>query len=96
MATLANYGVVSSQRLIEEFTWNEKDFYSYLITFNEYEGYFRLIRESIHEQALIGAQMIFDYSDEQEKITKYRVIGYQTSITNKKVIQQKKSKKLNG
>jgi len=76
MLPLKNYGVVNSQQFIEEFVWNEKKFFAYLISFNEYEGYFKIVREAKHEQALIGAHMVFNYSEFEERIVKYRIVGY--------------------
>lgn len=84
METLNNYGVVNSQRLIEEFEWQEKNFFSYLISFNEYNGFFKIVRQSNHEQALIGAQMIFAYSAEKGRITKYRILNYNKPKKNEK------------
>ena len=76
MKSLKNYGVINSQQFIEEFVWNEKNFFAYLISFNEYEGYYKIVREAKHEQALIGAHMIFDYSEFEERIVKYRIVGF--------------------
>lgn len=95
MASFKNFGTIATQRLLEEFTWNEKDFYSYLISFNEYEGFFRIVRESIHEQALIGGQMLFNYSNEEEKITKYRIIGYQSQELKQDRVEQLLEKRKN-
>ena len=69
MEGLNNYGVINTQRFLDKFNWNGKEFYSYLISFNEYDGFFRIVRQSDYEQALIGAQMIFSYSQESSKIT---------------------------
>lgn len=77
MGTFDNFGIINSQKFIEEFEWKNKKFYSYLITFNEYQGFFRIIRQSNYEQALIGAKMMFNYCSEQDKISKYRIIGYE-------------------
>ena len=95
MASFKNFGTIATQRLLEEFTWNEKDFYSYLISFNEYDGFFRIIRESSHEQALIGGQMLFNYSNEEEKITKYRIIGYQSQELKQDRVEQLLEKRKN-
>lgn len=76
MAIYKYYGTVNSQKFIDEFFWNNKLFYSYLITFNEYDGYFRIVRESKHEQALIGGVMLFNYSNEEDKISKYKIAGF--------------------
>ena len=88
MASFRNFGTIATQRLLEEFTWNEKDFYSYLISFNEYEGFFKIIRESSHEQALIGGQMLFNYCEEQERITKYRILGFKSVESKDKRLKQ--------
>ena len=99
MEALNNFGIINSQRLLEKFDWNKKTFYSYLISFNEFEGYYRIVREQRHEQALIGAQMIFNYSELEERITKYRVVGYigldktkqkVTELMNKRKIKEQK------
>jgi hypothetical protein len=92
MAALKNYGIIKSQSLIEEFEWNKKQFYSYLITFKEYEGYFKIVREARHEQALIGAKMIFDYSSNEEKIVKYRIIGFERQLTVKELLEKRRKK----
>lgn len=83
MSSFNNFGTIKTQELIQEFNWNKKDFYSYLITFNEYDGFFRIVRQSDHEQALIGAQVLFNYSSEEERIVKYRIIGYKEYKSNK-------------
>ena len=84
MEGLNNYGVINSQRFLDKFTWNGKEFYSYLISFNEYDGFFRIVRQSNYEQALIGAQMIFSYSQEEAKINKYRIVGFAGLTPTKK------------
>lgn len=84
MEGLNNYGVINSQRFLDKFTWNGKEFYSYLISFNEYDGFFRIVRQSNYEQALIGAQMIFSYSSEDGKINKYRIVGFAGLTSTKK------------
>ena len=84
MEGLNNYGVINSQRFLDKFTWNGKEFYSYLISFNEYDGFFRIVRQSNYEQALIGAQMIFSYSSEDAKINKYRIVGFAGLTSTKK------------
>jgi|LakMenE01Jun11ns_1017448.scaffolds.fasta_scaffold9522702_2 hypothetical protein len=84
MEGLNNYGVINSQRFLDKFNWNGKEFYSYLISFNEYDGFFRIVRQSDYEQALIGAQMIFSYSQESSKITKYRIVGFAGLTPTKK------------
>jgi hypothetical protein len=92
MAALKNYGIIKTQSLIEEFEWNKKQFYSYLITFKEYEGYFKIVREARHEQALIGAKMIFNYSSNEEKIVKYRIIGFERQLTIKELLEKRRKK----
>ena len=72
-----NFGTIIEQHFVEEFEWNEKTFYSYLIKFKEYDGLFRIIREAQHEQALIGGKMIFNFSETDDKISGYRIIGYE-------------------
>jgi len=84
MEGLNNYGVINSQRFLDKFNWNGKEFYSYLISFNEYDGFFRIVRQSNYEQALIGAQMIFSYSSEDAKINKYRIVGFAGLTSTKK------------
>lgn len=96
MQPLKNYGVINSQQFIEEFIWNKKKFYSYLISFNEYEGYFRIIRDATFEQALIGAHMVFNYSEFEERIVKYRIIGYRDMESKEdkvKELMKKRSEK---
>jgi len=84
MEGLNNYGVINTQRFLDKFNWNGKEFYSYLISFNEYDGFFRIVRQATYEQALIGAQMIFAYSQESSKITKYRIVGFVNLTSTKK------------
>ena len=75
MSVYQNYGIVCNQQFVEEFEWNNKLFYCYLVQFNEYDGFFKLVREARHEQALIGAKMMFNYSNEKEKIDGYRILS---------------------
>lgn len=93
MELLKNYGIVETQKLIEEFEWNEKSFVSYLITFEEYEGYFKIVREVKHEQALVGAKMIFNYSQQEDRITKYRIVGFQEKKTKVRQLLEKRRNK---
>jgi hypothetical protein len=92
MAVLNNFGIIQTQSLIEEFEWNKKQFYSYLITFKEYDGYFRIVRQAKHEQALIGAKMIFNYSSNEEKIVKYRIIGFEEQLPIKELSEKSRKK----
>jgi len=78
MEKLKNFGVIKTQKLLSQFTWMGKTFNSYLISFNEYEGYFRINRAVDYEQALIGAQVLFNVTSEQpDKIQKYKILGYE-------------------
>lgn len=95
MSIYKNYGTVNDQKFVEEFRWKDKIFYSYLIQFNEYEGYFRIIREEKHEQALIGAKIMFNYSYEQSKIDGYRIIGYASKEDKENRIKELLEKRRN-
>ena len=78
MEKLKNFGVIRTQKFLSEFNWMGKTFNSYLISFNEYEGYFRINRAIDYEQALIGAQVLFNVTSEQpDKIQKYKILGYE-------------------
>lgn len=76
MKTYLYQGTITSQKFVEEFIWNKKLFYTYLIQFNEYKGYFRIVRESKHEQALIGAILVFNISDDSNQIKGYNIAGF--------------------
>ncbi len=78
-----NFGTIIEQHFVSEFEWNDKQFNSYLIRFDEYDGLFRIIREQQHEQALIGGKMLFNYSQTEEKITGYRIIGFDNKVKRK-------------
>lgn len=93
MSQFKNFGIISSQRLLEEFEWKKNKFYSYLITFNEYDGYFRIIRDAKYEQSLIGAQMVFNYSSIEDKITRYRILGFEKKPNRLKELMTRKLNK---
>ena len=73
---MKNLGIIIEQKFVESFEWNEKEFNKYLIRFKEYEGFHLINRCLDYEQALIGAQIIFDYSNRESKVSKYKVIKY--------------------
>lgn len=78
MDKLKNFGIIQTQKFLSEFTWMGKKFNSYLISFNEYDGFFRINRSVDYEQALIGAQVLFNVTSEQpDKIQKYKILGYE-------------------
>lgn len=91
MSTYQNFGIISTQKLIQQFTWKEKEFFSYLISFNEFDGFFRVIREVRHEQALIGAQVLFNIKEDTDQISGYKIIGYEEKKeSNLPKVQRKK------
>lgn len=73
---MKNFGTIIEQRFVKSFQWNGKDYNNYIIRFKEYEGLHLINRCVEHEQALIGAQIMFDYSNTQGKVVKYRIINY--------------------
>lgn len=76
MKEYKNFGTVQTQNYIKEFQWNEKSYVTYLIKLEEYEGYLQINRCTDHEQALIGAKIMFNVNDDISKITKYRIVGF--------------------
>lgn len=99
-----NFGTIIEQHFVSEFEWNDKQFYSYLIRFDEYDGLFRIIREIQHEQALIGGKMLFNYSETDDKISGYRIIGFDNKIKRKpksddrvkELLKKRKQKEMKG
>jgi hypothetical protein len=70
------WGTIVGQKFVDTFQWNGKDYHRYLISFKEHEGVHLLNRCVEYEQALIGAEIMFDYSSEKSKITRYKVLKY--------------------
>lgn len=83
MSQFKNFATIKTQSYLNEFEWNEIEFYSYIITFEEHEGYFVINRIKKLEQALIGAQVQFNVSDDFGKITKYRILGFKETKSSK-------------
>ena len=77
MEQLKNYSVITSQQFIENFTWNDIEFNSYIISFKHFEGIFKINRSVEYEQALIGAKIMFNVSDDLTKISRYKIVGYE-------------------
>jgi hypothetical protein len=75
---MKNFGTIVSQELIDTFYWQDKEFNKYLIKFKEYEGLHLINRYAKYEQALIGAQILFDYSFKGNEVKKYRVVTYKS------------------
>lgn len=76
MKEFKNYGTIEKQYYLDEFIWNERNYYCYLIKFQEYDGLFKLNRYSEYEQALIGAKLIFNVNEDLTMISKYRILGF--------------------
>ena len=98
MKNYNNFGTIIEQHFVSEFEWNDTEFYSYLIKFDEYDGLFRIIREKKHEQALIGGKMLFNYNDSDDKISGYRIIGFDSVVerkpkTDERVVELLKKRK---
>jgi predicted DNA-binding protein YlxM (UPF0122 family) len=89
MGNFQYHGIVKEQIFTEEFNWNNKLFYSYIISFNEYKGYFRIVRQSTHNQDLVGSRMLFNYDNELEKISSYRIMGNDKQKDKKEQIKNK-------
>lgn len=73
-----NFGVIITQRYLTEYEWKGLKYFSYLISFNEYEGLFIINRSQKYEQALIGAKVLFNVDKfDIAKIQNYKILGYQ-------------------
>jgi hypothetical protein len=71
------YSIIKTQSFVETFSWNGINFNSYLISFQNYDGLFRIVRRLEHEQALIGAKIMFNVNDDLTQLSKYKIIGYE-------------------
>jgi hypothetical protein len=47
-----------------------------MIKFEEHEGLFKISRANNQEQALIGAKLQFNVSEDFSRVTKYRIVGF--------------------
>lgn len=83
-----NIGTIIKQSFIKTFEWNGMTFNQYLIQFNEYKGYHFINRSDEYEQALIGAVLMFDYSAQESKVKKYKVVKYVPMEELKALINQ--------
>lgn len=89
MEQLKNYSIIISQQFIESFIWNDFNYNSYLISFQDFDGLFKIVRRKEHEQALIGAKIMFNVNNDSTQLNKYRILGYEK-------IKKKSSIKNNG
>ena len=83
-----NFGTIVEQHFLNEFRWNDTDFYSYLIKFKEHDGLFRIIREKKHLQELVGNKMVFNKNENDDKISKYKIVD--SNLSKKKEIKVSK------
>lgn len=74
---MENMGTIIEQQLVKSFEWNGKYYNKYLIRFKEHQGFHLINRCLDYHQELIGSQIIFDYSSEQSRVTKYKIINSQ-------------------
>jgi hypothetical protein len=80
---LEYYGTIVSQELIKDFTWNKVDFHQYIVQFDNCDALFLLNRDCSLEQDLINAKLIYNLTDDETKIKKYRVVGKVESKTDR-------------
>lgn len=91
MKQFKNFGTIERQSYLEEFVWNKKKYFSYLIKFEEHEGLFKINRCSEYEQALIGGKLIFNVNQDLTRISNYRILGFK-EIHKDKIESTKNSK----
>lgn len=71
-------GIIEDQKFVEEFNFNDKTYYKYLIKFNGYQELFTINRCETLEQALIGATLMYDLDPKYEfSIKKYKIISFE-------------------
>jgi hypothetical protein len=76
MEQFKNFATIEKQSYINEYEWNKVLFNSYMIKFEGHEGLFKISRAANQEQALIGAKIQFNVSDDFSRVIKYRIVGY--------------------
>ena len=75
---MKHLGTIIEQKYVKSFEYKGRNFNQYIVRFQEWCDYIIINRNDKHEQALIGAQLLFDYDVQLNKISKYRVINYKT------------------
>jgi hypothetical protein len=76
MEQFKNFATIEKQSYVNEYEWNGVSFYTYMIKFEEHEGLFKISRANNQEQALIGAKLQFNVSEDFSRVTKYRIVGF--------------------
>jgi hypothetical protein len=98
MEQFRNFGIIKSQTYLSTFTWNKKEFNSYMIELKDVNGIFKINRSTEHEQALIGAQIMFNLSDDLSSVKRYKLVGYETVETKdqlvKRLIKERREREL--
>jgi hypothetical protein len=97
MEQFKNFATIEKQSYINEYEWNGVSFYCYMIKFEEHDGLFKISRANNQEQALIGAKIQFNVSDDFSRVSKYRIVGFKENKENQhdkiKVLMEDKTKK---
>jgi hypothetical protein len=93
MEQFRNFGVIKTQKYLSTFEWNEIEFNSYIIEFENIEGIFKINRSVEYEQALIGAQIMFNASEDLSSIKKYKIMGFQKKESKvKQLLKQREER----
>lgn len=97
---LKYYGTIVWQEYVKEYTWNDIKFFQYIIKLDNCDGTFLINRADNLEQAIIRAKIQFNLNEEGTKISKYRIVGFDTSKEDKnkrvKELIEKRKIKENG
>ena len=72
METHSNVGTIESIKFIEIIDYKELKFKKYLISFQEYDGYFTILRYASHNEINIGSILTFNI--DRNTIRPYNVI----------------------
>lgn len=74
------FGIVTEQKWVENYEWNDMTFNKYLIKFNGNDQYYTISRNTSIEQAIIGAKMTYSLKESQfdNRIDRHKIIGYST------------------
>jgi hypothetical protein len=73
---MKHLGTIIEQKYVKSFEYKGSYFNQYLVRFQEWCDYIYMNRDNKHEQALIGAEVLFDYDVDKNKISKYRILNY--------------------
>lgn len=95
MEQFKNFAIIEKQSFVSEFEWNGKEFYTYMVKFEGHDGLFRINRAKDYEQALIGAKLQFNISEDLSKVVKYRIVGFKEAQSKDEKITQLLKKRKN-